>query len=273
MDVRSLWMNRPWLYAGEVIHNFHGNWTLQGLIDHIREEHPYLVELENIANSRGIPIFPVFQGTKIGEHFTVLAPSRARYVRLLPDLDKTPQTYTEKKGILPGLFEAAKRNFDAVREIWGVETLDDDPPATSASNETSVVQWGVIGQRRLLLTADVGPEGLAEAYNYAVNSGLYQQPNIVQVPHHGSRRNVTPTVLNAWLGKPLAAEGVVGSAYCSIGKDADNYPRKKVKNAFIRRGYPVHATRGTAKCARLGWPMRAGWETSTPEPFASSVED
>jgi hypothetical protein len=273
MDVRNLWMNRPWLYAGEIIHNFHGNWTLQGLIDHIREEHPYLVELENIANSRGIPIHPVFQGTKIGDYFTVLAPSRARYVRLLPDLDKTPQTYAEKKGIIPSIFEGAKTVIDAVRENWGAETLDDDPPATSASNETSVVQWGVIGERHILLTADVGPEGLAEAYIYAVNSGLYQRPNIVQIPHHGSRRNVTPTVLNAWLGEPLAAEGTVGRAYCSIGKDADIYPRKKVKNAFIRRGYPVYATRGLTKYDYNGWPLRTGWVHTTPEPFSFNVED
>ncbi|MBS0243956.1 MAG: hypothetical protein JSS20_17420, partial [Proteobacteria bacterium] len=47
----------------------------------------------------------------------------------------------------------------------------------------------------------------------------------------------------------------------------------KVKNAFIRRGYPVHATRGKIKCSFNGWPMRTGWVNSTPEPFAHSVED
>lgn len=77
-------------------------------------------------------------------------------------------------------------------------------------------------------------------------------------------------MLNAWLGKPLAAESTVGSAYCSVGKDEDIYPRKKVKNAFIR---PVHATRGSTKYAYDGWPLRNGWVNSTPEPFAHSVED
>jgi beta-lactamase superfamily II metal-dependent hydrolase len=273
IEVKNLWMNRPWLYAREIIQNFHGNWTLQGLIDHIREKHSYLVELEDIANRRGIPIRSVFQGDKIGQHFTVLAPSRDRYVRLLPDLDKTPQSYAEKKGIIPSILEGAKTVIDAVRESWGIETLDNDPPATSPSNETSVVQWGVFEDKRVLLTADVGPAGLSEAFIYAVNSGRYQRPDFVQIPHHGSRRNVTPTVLNAWLGEPLAVEGEVGVAYCSVGKDADIYPRKKVKNAFIRRGYPVHATRGTTKCHRNGWPTRQGWTNSQPEPIAYSVED
>ena len=273
MDVRNLWMNRPWLYVDEVIGNFHSNWTRYGLIKHIRDKHPHLIELEEIAKSRNIPVWPAFQGTKIGMHFTVLAPSRDRYVRLLPDLDKTPQTYAEKKGMITSVFAGAKTAIDAVRETWGIETLDDDPPATSASNETSIVQWGVLEDKHVLLTADVGPEGLAEAFAYAVNSGLYRKPDIVQIPHHGSRRNVTPTVLNAWLGNPLEAEGQVGVAYCSVGKDADIYPRKKVKNAFIRRGYPVHATRGMIKYHYNGWPLRQGWTKSQPEPFAHNVED
>lgn len=50
IDVKNLWMNRPWLYAAEILHHFHGNFTLQGLIDNIKEQHPYLVELE-----RGLP--------------------------------------------------------------------------------------------------------------------------------------------------------------------------------------------------------------------------
>ena len=47
------------------------------------------------------------------------------------------------------------------------ETLDGNPPATSASNETSVVQMATFGDRRILLTADVGPDGLNEAAAYA----------------------------------------------------------------------------------------------------------
>ena len=184
MEVRNLWMNRPWLDAAEIINNFHGNWTLAGLAKHIRDKHPYLAELEEIAAQRKIPINPVFQGAKIGPYFTVLAPSRDRYLRLLPDLDKTPQSYADKKGFFPSIFGEAKEALDRVREAWDVETLDNDPPATSASNETSVVQWGAIGEKRILLTADVGPEGLAEAYSYAVQTGLYQRPSFVQIPHH-----------------------------------------------------------------------------------------
>src|SRR6202035_3077307 len=43
--VKNLWMNRPWLYAAEILPHFHGNYQLSGLIDEIRQRHAYLVEL------------------------------------------------------------------------------------------------------------------------------------------------------------------------------------------------------------------------------------
>lgn len=273
MDVQTLWMNRPWLYASQIIDQFHGNWTLNGLIKEIKDAHPYLVELEAIANSRRIAINSVFQGRQIGQ-FTVLAPSEHRYIRLLPDLGKTPQSYADKKGVVGSIWKAGRSVIDKIREAVDIETLDHNPPATSASNETCVVQIGVFGARRVLLTADVGPEGLREAVEYAKLVGLNGPPDFVQVPHHGSRRNVTPAVLNEWLGAPLPDLNTKrGVAFCSVGKDADIYPRKKVKNAFMRRGYPVHATRGWTKRHHRGWGERDGWVASQPEPFSPDVED
>ena len=186
--VLNLWMNRPWLYVNEVIDSFHGNWTSIGLEKQIRDAHPYLVELEVCAESKGVPIHEVFQGAQIGQ-FRVLAPSRARYVRLVPELGKTPQSYDTIKSSVFDIFETAKGAIESVREYWDFETLDDNPPVTSASNETSVVQLATLDGKHLLLTADVGPEGLVEAAQYASNMGLFARPDVIQVPHHGSRRN------------------------------------------------------------------------------------
>jgi glyoxylase-like metal-dependent hydrolase (beta-lactamase superfamily II) len=86
-SVGTLWMNRPWFYAGHIQRAFHGNFTLQGLVDDIRFRHKYLVALEKIAARKNIPVLPVFQGQTIGP-LTVIAPSQDRYVRLLPDLTK-----------------------------------------------------------------------------------------------------------------------------------------------------------------------------------------
>jgi hypothetical protein len=269
-------MNRPWRWAEQCISSFHGNYTIDGLVNAMRASHPYLVEIEKIVEKKGIPIHDVFQGDQIGP-FLVLAPSFARYVKLIPDLGKTPTNYTDeavspKHYLLKALKEVAGTVRDAVKETVGVETLHDNPPATSASNETSIVQLGVIDGHRILLTADVGPDGLNEAGNYAFSRGLLVPPHVVQIPHHGSRRNVTPTVLDRWLGSYPAPQ-TRGHAYVSVGKDAYKYPRRRVKNAFIRRGYEVHATRGEVKCHFAGLPMRRGYVRSTPEAFSPDVSD
>jgi beta-lactamase superfamily II metal-dependent hydrolase len=193
MKVEHLWMNRPWLYAAQTIEHFHGLYTVEGLIKKMRDMHPYPVKLGELAAKQGTAIHEVFQGDRVG-NFTILAPSRARYIRLIPNLDKTPERYSGADKSLLGIFaDDLKRARDYLLETWDIETLSKQPDPTSASNETSVVQMGAFGDHHILLTADVGPEGLNEAADYAQSIGqLNRYPNTIQVPHHGSRRNVTP---------------------------------------------------------------------------------
>jgi len=178
-------------------------------------------------------------------------------------------------GLLGGgvLSEVLKAAVKWVDEKWDIETLSNDPdPPTSASNETSVVQLGVIDGKTFLLTGDVGPQGLDEAADYAAQLGLLAPPGFVQVPHHGSRKNVTPYALDRWLGPRKPKGTITGTAYCSVGKEQSDYPRGQVKNAFYRRGYPVHVTRAAGKCHFHGCKPRDNWGTSVPEPFEDRVE-
>ncbi len=269
-EVGALWMNRPWLYAAEIIDQFHGNWTLQGLIDHLRAEYSTLVTLEDIALEKGIPIYAPLQGAQIGP-FRVLAPSRARYVGIIPDLDKSPDVYN--KSAIDLFAEAFKKAVAAVKETWTGETLSGTPDPTSASNESSVVHAAVIDGQAIVLTGDVGPAGLTEAADYAAQFNIFQ-PAFIQVPHHGSRRNVTPTTLNRWLGAPVADSYTRrGAAFCSAAAADPDHPKKKVINAFLRRGYPVHTTNGITKNYHHNFPGRPGWSPSVPEPFSTEVEE
>lgn len=274
LDVGALWMNRPWLYAAEIIHHFHGNWTVAGLARHIRDQHPTLVELEAVAAARGIPVHEAFQGAQIGQ-FTVLAPSRRRYLDLLPDLAKTPDRKTTADSgetLVEVMAKAVRAAVRWIAESWTGETLSERPEPTTASNESSLVQMAVIDGQRLVLTGDVGPEGLHEAAAFAerLQGGL--APAFMQVPHHGSRRNVTPSALDRWLG-PAKAQGAAhaGTAFCSAARLDEDHPRRKVVNAFTRRGYQVHVTNGRHiyfqhGTARTGDPI-------VPEPFSHRVEE
>ncbi|GIQ75962.1 ComEC/Rec2 family competence protein [Bradyrhizobium sp. RD5-C2] len=280
--VDNLWMNRPWLFVDEVIQHFHGNYTRDGLYKDMRDLHPYLIQLEELVAKKNkqslfkTNINHVFQGSQIGS-FTVLAPSRERYIRLIPELPKTPKNYSADSAtgtLLGGLFtEAKKKVAEYIDEKWNIETLSSNPqPPTNASNETSVVQLGRFGKRSILLTADAGPEALNEAADYAQMLGMLAPPTFVQVPHHGSRHNVTPEVLDRWLGARVPEGTKYGTAYVSVGAKRLGHPRGQVSNAFLRRGYPVHTVRTLAKRYSFDMDDRKDWVDSVPEPFKTEVE-
>ena len=269
-EIGALWMNRPWLYAEEILEAFHGNYAASGLAAEIRRKYPLIAELEDLANEYGIPILEAFAGEQIGQ-FTVLAPTRTRYLSLIPQFDRTPTSYAKpQKSVARSIFEMVK---EAVRwiETWWDEKLEENPPSVSASNESSVVQLGEVDDRKILLTADAGPVALAEAADVAAHFGLLSPPNFVQVPHHGSRRNVTPSVLNRWLGD-IASEGTDrGTAFCSVGTNKPDFPRKRVVNAFTRRGYGVFVTRGSWISHRFQLPRKG--TPLTAEPFSYDYEE
>lgn len=272
-DVGVLWMNRPWLYVEEIADRFHGNFTVQGLRNRIREEYPILVELERIAERRGIPIREVFAGVEIGA-FRVLAPLRDTYLSLIPEFDRTP---TSKADAERGIFGAIREIVKEVKawfETWLDEQLSDNPPATSASNESCVVQMAIIDDQRIVLTADAGPKALYEAASVATYYGTMGQPKFFQIPHHGSRRNVTPTVLNRWLGGPVAQGSLeIGVAYCSVGTNKPEYPRHRVRNAFLRRGYGVYPCRGSWINYHSGFGGRPDSHPLASETFQSIYEE
>jgi beta-lactamase superfamily II metal-dependent hydrolase len=274
-QVGALWMNRPWLYAGEMLDAFHGNYTVDGLRNSIRDSYPLLAELEGIALEKGIPVYEAFAGTQIGA-FTVLAPSRPRYLTLIPEFDRTPTSYAKPvKGVFGKIMEVAK-SLVRFFETWSDEALQENPAPTTPANECSVVQLGRIDGQSILLTADAGPKALSEAADFASERGILYPPNFVQVPHHGSRRNVTPSILNRWLGNPLAeGEARKGVAFCSVGTNKPEYPRNRVANAFLRRGYPVFKVEpgGDWISHWHQMPQRSNARAIDAIPFTSSYEE
>lgn len=96
----------------------------------------------------------------------------------------------------------------------------------------------------------------------------------VQVPHHGSRRNVGPSILDRMLG-PKGQTSRHSVAYASVPKKnpEHKFPAKKVTNAFYRRGYNVHVTQGQAIRHKYDAPDRESWTTLEPLPFYREVEE
>ena len=96
----------------------------------------------------------------------------------------------------------------------------------------------------------------------------------VQISPHGSRHNVSTSVLDRLLGSrlPTKPEKYEKVAFVSAGKDSTTHPRKMVVNAFLRRGVNVIATQGKPKRHYRGMPDREGWVSATALGFSDKVE-
>ena len=109
----------------------------------------------------------------------------------------------------------------------------------------------------------------------AAASGIsLQRPELCQVPHHGSKRNSGPTVLNRFIGTPVNQGVSVGTvAMISAAKDGEpKHPSKRVTNALNRRGAKVVATQGGTKlhCHNTGG---RGWPGCALIPFATEYDE
>lgn len=273
--VGELWIHRPWLHASEVLHHFEdGRMTVDSLATRFKDRMPYAWALEELALSKGITINEPYQGSQIG-CFRVLSPSKDWYLNtLLLEFDKTPEAARVTESYLKQAFDdVIQRIMSFAEEKWDIETLREDV-TTSADNESSVILYANIDNRGIFLCGDAGIRGLGHAADYA--EALYLNlPNATfyQVPHHGGRHNVSPSVLNRIIGQILP-HGTESNktAFVSVGKGAERHPKKIVTNAFTRRGAKVSPTKGQTICSHHGTETRPGWTVLTPIPFHDEVE-
>lgn len=277
-DVGALWMLRPWHFADRLLPGFPTYNSRSALIGKLRELYPNLAALEEIAIERGIPIYEPLQGKVIGA-FTVLAPSLDRFLQCVWASDRTPDTNQLVKvsavgGFTSLLMETATRAINYTLASWGLEAFS--PEAISSENEMSVVQYAVLCDQRILLTADAGRDGLTEALEYAPHAGI-SFPGIdkFQVPHHGSRRNLSSEICDRILGPKLLQKSTTSlfHAYISSAKADPDHPRKVVIRACIHRGGSVYRTEGQSIVTGINRPDRGGWTSLIAADYPEEQED
>jgi beta-lactamase superfamily II metal-dependent hydrolase len=278
LEVGELWMHRPWEYSSIIRDYFHdGRLTDESLAERLKTKMRAAHALEELAIEKGIPIYEPFQGSTIGP-FTVLSPESEWYIHeLIPAFEKSPKQKVEKSmanDMLGILAEAIRKAGAWIAETWGVELLREGVE-TSAENESSVILFADFDGRGVLLTGDAGIQALNRAADYAALYGvdLPSRLKFVQVPHHGSRHNVSTSVLNRIVGpRRLTNDGEFSkTAFVSAGKESTTHPRKMVTNAFHRRGARPYATKGVPIHHFHDMSTR-GWGAATIVGFSNQVE-
>ncbi|NWO03848.1 beta-lactamase superfamily II metal-dependent hydrolase [Idiomarina loihiensis] len=273
-EIGELWMLRPWLYSDKLIDRFSRFTSSDNLTKRLKELYPNLVALEELAQKHKVKISEPFQGAKIGD-FNVLAPSKTRYLDLVVQSEKTPEaTKVEEQNLAEAAGQYIRKAINFIRSAWGEEYFPEDD--TSPENNMSVIQYACLCDQKILLTGDAGRSALDEAAEYAPYVGL-QLPGIdrIQVPHHGSRHNVSTEILDRWLGTKHNAhpDSESFTAIVSAAKEDKDHPRKSVVRAFIHRGAKVISTEGSHKKTGYKAPEREGWVTVTPLPYPEDQEN
>lgn len=278
MSVGTLWMHCPWSHTAQILPLFKSRrWLEPNLTAELKRQYPMVQELIELAAKKMTLVYLPFAGAQIGP-FTVLSPSCEMYEGLLPQFRATPSPDQDQlqnlghwiEGIRPHVSSAETKN---VYETWDIETLQEGG-TTAAENESSLVLFGELRERSILLTGDAGLIALREAANYANSIGkTIVKPGIFQVPHHGSRNNISPAWLDYIVGPPVSpGERAAVTCVVSAGAEDSTHPRQVIVNAIQRRGAGPWSTKsGGLYFCGTGLPGR-GWGESPKLPFANWVE-
>ncbi len=277
-------MHCPWDYVDYFFDSVNdGRVTKESLIRRLKEGHPYAYKVYELANEKEIPVIHAFSDDNDHEIpcLFIAGPSMEFYLDQVINfrsISEITEDERRDRGLLAALTEAAKKAVNWISETWDEEKLIDPvDDATSSENNSSVILLFDFDGKMHLFTADAGVPALEEAANKIESLGFSLQDfSFVQAPHHGSKRNIGPTILNRLVGYPKPAGGeATFTTFISASKEGSpKHPNKRVVNAFIRRGGKVVATQGSSKCHfSPGTPDREGWTTADPLPFYHEVED
>ncbi len=266
LSIGKFAVHYPWDYTQEIKRMSVSTAGQQTIRNQLEKSLVCLSSLADIAEEKNIPTIHPFSGEQILDGLYVLGPSKDFYQNLLINFGVTPEAKDQHK--LQDIIGAVKDAFSYIAETLHIETLSDDYADTSHENNSSLILLLAIDGKRFLFTGDAGKEALAKAIDFAeANNVSLREIDFFDVPHHGSKRNLGPTILNRLM--PL-------NAFISCPPEGDpKHPSRKVVNALLRRNCALGSTRkGEAIChLSPDSPAREGGYSLIPESFCDQVEE
>lgn len=277
--VEHLAMHLPWKHIPDILHQIDDNRVTQRSIgENLRSCLSAAVSLEKKAAAKGVGIVEPFAGIWweiLGGVIEVVGPEKSFYNSLLPHFDGMPSSYPSSP--YPAVKFQSPPCYTPGQDGWCLESSSiTDDSWTSARNNSSVVLQVTVDNRRLLFTGDAGIQALKKAASHLNMHGAGNAPlRMIQIPHHGSRNNVGPTVLNDIVGPIMLIDG--WRDICAVASCAQNgaprHPNDRVLNAFRRRGARCFETSGASFRHSFHAPPRAGEVGVAPYQFREYVED
>lgn len=266
LEVEFLLMHKPWDHAFEIKKYFvNGRITGSGLKEQLEKSLQQAADLESLAVKKGVKIIEPFQGiTGYGNIMHVLGPSKQYYESLIPLFKDTPKQIDILSQLLGSAKSAIEKAAEWLEDNTEIDLLDDDDERTNPENNTSAIILFNLDGHKLLFTGDAGKTALHLAADYANGLGIsLTDLNFLDVPHHGSKNNISSKVL-----KRIIAP----TAFISASENSRDHPAKKVTNALIKHHAKAYVTRTKTLRHHFNAPTRLGWVAAETEPFHDKVE-
>jgi beta-lactamase superfamily II metal-dependent hydrolase len=245
-SVGTVWVHQP---------------SLHGFAGSAEHKADLAEELADAALSRGATVREPFAGQQFTQAVVVAGPSEADYELWLGQ-EATPETHAmlAKSAAQEELVQGLLTKYGPALSVDPGETLDPGE-GTTPRNQHSVILNVIVQDKRALLTGDAGVAALNAAADRLSTWELDSYfPWVFQLPHHGSRHNLSPQVLDRLLGGiGYFPNDEVYEAIVSVATKALDHPRGAVANAITRRGYKVYPTRGKTLHCNAGYSSRDGW--------------
>jgi beta-lactamase superfamily II metal-dependent hydrolase len=149
---------------------------------------------------------------------------------------------------------------------FDTENLADTDIPTSAENDMSLIMLLNVAGSKILFTGDAGTQGLFKSIMYCIEQNIsLLDLDLFDVPHHGSRKNLSKGIL-----KYIRAKYSVIS--CAV-QGEPKHPSPVVTNSLIRRNMNPYVTQGRMLNYRSnGTPARKNINAIQPVQFKSEFE-
>lgn len=223
--------------------------------------------LIGLAEDLGVPITEPFTGlTRFGGQIRTLGPTQLFYKELLDE--QIEEELSGEAALRRGQGKASGTLMEKASDLLAravsflpVETLGEDGDS-GPRNESSVVMLLQVDGERMLFTGDAGIRALNLAwdeYEHVIGRFPDTPLDFFQAPHHGSRRNLSPSLLNRIFGKP-GDNLLRPTAFISSALQDEKHPSPKVTNALRRRNVDPYANESKKLLhSSPNTPTRSGW--------------
>ena len=222
-------------------------------ITHLYETFQQVEKLNTLCSKYNIKRYLAYSdnSTLFNGAFKILSPSRDFYVNMVQhfaDVDFLKKVDFSKK------FTTVNEIEESTKPCTIVDEINDASPENLTS---TVIQLTDSNGKKYILTGDAG----VEAFDYMEGEG-FDNNNItlVQLPHHGSRRNIS----TQWIAKFKPA------MFLASAEGNSKHPRRAVINCIKRnlpncKVYSTHTTKNTLSYTtnQAAFPNR-NWGSATP---------